>query len=115
MGFANFLAEEYGVGALMETFQETYPPANVFINALGDSTFPEAVDKWATAHAEFAAKEPPSPDFPWSTFRHRLIVENPAVVPLCALLTAMGVTDIAGISVDDFLKALVSWKQGQKD
>jgi hypothetical protein len=110
VSFTNFLAERYAVGALIDTLQEKYPPAVVFIDEIGEHTLPEAIDKWADAHMAFVAAQPPSASLPWDKYRHRFLTERPARAVFLDLLKDLGVVDLLGIDVNEFITALTQYR-----
>jgi hypothetical protein len=110
MSLANFLAEKYGAGLVMDSLQASYPPAIVLIDRLADSTLPGALDAWADAHMLYVASLPPSEEVPWSKYRHRFLTEKPAMKVLLDLLHDLGLTDLAGIDIGDFVAALIAYR-----
>ena len=110
MGLVNFLADKYGAGMVMDTLKASYPPAIVLLDALGDSTLPGAIDAWADEHMKYVITQPPTPSLPWDKYRHRFLVEKPCLPVLLDLLKDLGLTELAGIDVEEFLKALVAYK-----
>jgi hypothetical protein len=112
MGLTNFLADRYGAAMVMSALQESYPPAIVLIDALGEYDLPEAIDKWADAHMIYVASQPAGPALPWDKYRHRFLTEKPALKVLLDLLKDLGLTDLAGIDVAEFIQALTAWKEG---
>jgi len=109
MGLTNFLADKYGASMVMDALKASYPPAIVLIDALADSTLPGAIDAWADAHMKWALIQPATPALPWSQFRHRFLTDKPALNILLDLFRDLGLTELAGINVKDFIAALVSY------
>jgi hypothetical protein len=110
MSLANFLAEKYGAGMVMESLKATYPPAIVLIDALGERALPDALDRWADAHMKFVASQPLTVELPWCKYRHRFLTESPARGPLLDLIKDLGLADVFGIDVDQFVTALTEYK-----
>ncbi len=118
MSLANFLAERYGAAMVMESLKAAYPPAIVLIDALGERALPDAIDRWADAHMKYVASQPPaqpaatpSPAQPdWASYRHRFLTEKPALRVLLDLFKDLGLTDLAGINVEDFIDAMVAYR-----
>ena len=106
MGFTDFLAERYGVGMVFDALKASYPPALVFIEKLGDSTFPEAIAAWLPAHKTYMASLPASPAVNWDGYSQRFLTAKPALYVL---------TDLFGIDIDEFLKALASYRSAGGD
>jgi len=110
MGLTNFLADKYGAGLVMDALKASYPPAIVLIDALGDSTLPGAIDAWADAHMKYVLARPSGPSLPWDKYRHRFLTEKPAMKVLLDLFRDLGMTDLAGINVEEFVAALLAYK-----
>ncbi|MGA3114849.1 MAG: hypothetical protein ABSF90_10515 [Syntrophobacteraceae bacterium] len=110
MGLANFLADEYGAKMVMDALEANYPPGVVLVDALGDSTFPGAMDAWADAHAKWVLTQPPGPDLPWGKYRHRFLCDKPGISVLLDLLKDLGLTELAGIDVNGFIRAMLEYK-----
>jgi hypothetical protein len=115
MGFTDFLAERYGVGMVFDALKASYPPALVFIEKLGDSSLPEAVAAWLPAHKTYIASLPASPAVNWDGYSQRFLTAKPALYVLTDLFKDLGMADLFGIDIDEFLKALASYRSAGGD
>ena len=110
MGLVNFLADKFGAGIVIDTLKETYPPAIVLIDALGTYSLPVALDYWADSHARYVLTQPPGVSLPWDKNRHRFLTEKPCLPVLLDLLKDLGMAELAGIDVSEFIAALIEYK-----
>jgi hypothetical protein len=113
MGITNFLVQKYGAAMALDAIKASYPPALVFLDALGLGSLPAAIAELIEAHKKFLASEAKSSPagngaaVDWDGYSQRFLTESPADKVLLDLFRDLGIAEVAGIDVDQLFEELV--------
>lgn len=122
MGFADFLAQKFAAGALMETLKAKCNPAYVFVDSLNEVSLPVAVARLFQEYHRLSTEvvtgqviniEEAKQELDMLTYFVRILQEAPATKPILDFIQALGFSEVGGISIAGFIEALAGYREGK--
>jgi|LAHU01.1.fsa_nt_gb hypothetical protein len=115
MGLTNKLVQMFGIGAIIEVIREKDPASLALIDGLDECNGAECIARMIHARSVLSKSLPTRPikinerQIDWSKYIERFLTETPALAVVSDILREFGVTEVAGVNVDEALQALASY------
>lgn len=125
MGLTNFIAQKYGIGIVMDTLNEKFPPLVTFIDSLDEASLPSALANFSDAYQKLLEEQSVwsgrkitvkevddklATTINWPLYRRRFLTETPFINPLIDFLKDLGIFEVLEIKVEDFVRGLAAFK-----
>jgi len=121
MGLVNKLAQKYATAAIMEAIQEKSPPIYKFIDSLDEVSLSEAIGILLEEDLRYNTKLIPGEMLTIDEVKNKINTteyiirfakgKEPALNVLLDLIKELGIKEIAGIEVKDFLLNLTETEE----